>query len=662
MAMIAAAFFAVVYAPVPLSLAGEDEVPAPAVSGFADIAPAAMVVDMAKRERKQPSASGETFQTAMKLYDEGRLDEAQTILEKIAQENPYDRDSRRMLKSILSMKRKLAARDQNIVERDRILDVRRAWQPLDHVRDEKEGGAENARDARAKWMEEKLQQKIPEINFTDAKLRDVVAYLAKISGINILLDDDRASQGEETVEEIEAGEKPTPSKDESSGAGAFASGVTIALKDVPLIEALNYILTPKGLKYRIDEYAVVIASAQKLESGEMETRNYHLASGIGTFVSVRKAKSAAKEDLTPEKVNSLTIKDVLEQSGIPFPEGSKIFLDARTGTLIVRNTPGNLATIEKILGALDVTPFQVAIEAKFVDINEDMARELGLESFLTRNLPITYTRDPNLVVGASAGNATRGQFPSSTVANEGFSRGLRYLETAAGVPRGNIFSFASVLTQPQLQLVLHALDQSGMANVLSAPKVTTANNQQAKIEVVTEIFYPTQFEITPATTNDQGSVVTPPVVIPGGFVSRNVGIQLDVTPSVGSDKKTINLTLIPEVSTLAGWQDFGITVGANFPAIPILQPIFTSKNVTASIVINDTETVVLGGLIKDETTTQADKVPVLGDIPFLGGAFRTNTEVSTKKNLLIFVTAYLLSPEGETINGPYYKKTKIFNP
>lgn len=624
--------------------------------------PAEKVVDLSQRRRQKPAPPQGTFQDAMKLYNDGKLDQAQAILERIAGENPVDKESRRYLKSILSMKRKLAARDQHIVQRDRILDVRRSWLPIERSGEEALSQEGDSSTARQKWMEERLRQVIPEINFNDARLSDIIAYLSKLSGINMILDEELGDTGEEYVEEIEAGTDQAQNAGNRPGQGkGGGAGVTIALKNVPLIEALRYILTPMGLKYRVDEYAILISTPAKLESGDMETRYYHLASGSGTFVSVRKAKQGIKQT-TESKESTLTIKEVLEQSGVPFPPGSKIFLDARTGTLIVRNTPGNLAVVEKIVGALDISPFQVAIESKFVDIEESTARELGLESFLTRNFPLSFTTNPNDVISASAGNANAGQFTNSTVANEGFSRGLRFLQTAAGAPRGNVFSFASVLTQPQFQLVLHALDQSGMANILSAPKVTTANNQQARIEVVTQLYYPTQFEITPATTNDFGTVITPPVVIPGGFTSRDVGITLEVTPSVGNDRKTISLTLIPEVSTLAAWQDFGISVGSNFPAIPILQPVFTSKNVTASIVINDTETVVLGGLIKEDTTTTADKVPVLGDIPFIGGGFRSNTSTSTKKNLLIFVTAYMLSPEGETIKGPYYEKTKIFNP
>ena len=204
-----------------------------------------------------------------------------------------------------------------------------------------------------------------------------------------------------------------------------------------------------------------------------------------------------------------------------------------------------------------------------------------------------------------------------------------------------------------------------MANVLSAPKVTTVNNQEAKIEVVTEIIYPSEYEITPATANAAGTVITPGVAIPGGFTTRDTGVILEVTPSVGSDRKTISLTLRPEVSALFGWSDFGVLAGPNnlgTNAIPVLQPIFTSQNVSTNVIVRDGDTVVLGGLIREDTTTTDDKIPILGDIPGLGRAFRNESSTSTKRNLLIFVTAYLLTPEGETVREPRFEKTKIFNP
>ncbi len=598
---------------------------------------------------------------AIKLYDEGKLDEAQAAFETNVKANPSDTISRRYIRSILSIKRKMAHMDENVLERDRILDVRRAWIPIDRsgeAQDKNSAGGGNG--ALASAVRERVKQVIPQIDFTDAQIRDVLSYLSKVGGINMVFDE---------------GGNGDVSK-------ALASRITIALNNVPLSEALKYILSAKGLTFRLDDYAIVISSPSRLKSVEMETRYYHLSSGNGTFSPHKfgadkkgfdtEDSFEASQDTDSEAdavtTASLTIKDVLEQSGVPFPSGSKIFLDQRTGVLLVRNTPGNLAIIEKIISALDVTPYQVAIEAKFVDVVESAARELGLEAFLTGDFGVTKQGGINdLTIHSDANNPVFGQYRTAGDGRGGISKGIRFLSEAtnANNPAGNIFSFAQTLTQPQFQVVLHALEQSGMANVLSAPKITTVNNQEARIEVVTEIIYPSTYEVTAATTSAVGAVITPGVAIPGGFVTRDTGVILTVTPSVGTDTKVISLGLKPEVSALSSWNNFGIAAGPGAlgsNAIPILQPVFTTQTVSTNVMVRDGETVVLGGLIREVTDTRDDKIPILGDIPGIGRAFRNESETTSKRNLLIFVTAYLLTPDGQTVRTPRYPKAKIFNP
>ncbi|MFC2149543.1 hypothetical protein ACFLQ8_02465, partial [Candidatus Auribacterota bacterium] len=574
------------------------------------------------------------MERAIKLYNAGKLDAALKVFESVQRDDDRNLMAKRYIKNIIVEQRRLTERDEFLVQKDMILDVRRSWLPIGGPKAEPSGesafGAQRVKSKQLIEMEKKSQQIIPEINFTDARLGDVVKYLSEVSGINIILDEDISSSvgsGKyEAPEEIGVGEEGR--YEAVSGGGSGSDRVTIHLKNVPLIEALKYILSAKGLKYRLDEYAILISTPARLERVEMETRYYHLSSGSGVFTS------AARKDITDEGDEamlgrsieaeaSMTIKDVLEQSGVPFPPGSKIFLDQRTGTLIVRNTPANLAVVEKILGALDVPPFQVAIEAKFIEVAEGVVQELGIEAFLNNNFNLKYKyRGTGTGVQAplSARNPSTGIL-SNTGANASnpnqearFTDGLRFVNNMF-VPgttdpfgtgtflrsTGGIFSIAT-LSQPQLQFILHALDQCDVANVLSAPKVTTVNNQQARIEVVTEVIYPSEFEITPPTTNNNGNVITPAVVIPSAFTTRDTGIILEVTPSVGADRKTINLTLIPEVSELTSWMDYGIPAGNNFNRVPVLQPFFTTRNVTTSVIINDGETVVLGGLIRDQTT------------------------------------------------------------
>jgi general secretion pathway protein D len=158
-------------------------------------------------------------------------------------------------------------------------------------------------------------------------------------------------------------------------------------------------------------------------------------------------------------------------------------------------------------------------------------------------------------------------------------------------------------------------------------------------------------------------VTTPPVVTPGSFETRETGVILNVTPTVGPDGYTIDLVMVPEVSELVDWIQYGSSVsiprtdpitglfsGDQSFTFNIPQPIFASRNVTTSIVIWDGQTVVMGGLIREDLVKVKDKIPLLGDIPVLGRLFRSEGSYSQKKNLLIFVSARLVDPAGKPIH------------
>ena len=136
------------------------------------------------------------------------------------------------------------------------------------------------------------------------------------------------------------------------------------------------------------------------------------------------------------------------------------------------------------------------------------------------------------------------------------------------------------------------------------------------------------------------------MIFPESFETREVGVILNVTPTVGPDKYTIDLPLAPEVAELVDWIQYGT------PPFNIPQPIFASRNATTSIVIWDGQTIVMGGLINEIITRFDDKIPFIGDLPIVGRLFRSEGEASRKRNLLIFVTARIVDPAGQVVNKP----------
>jgi general secretion pathway protein D len=263
-------------------------------------------------------------------------------------------------------------------------------------------------------------------------------------------------------------------------------------------------------------------------------------------------------------------------------------------------------------------------------------------------------------------------------ANGGVTKGLRFFGTDSESKQtlqgggqgtlGSIASFASVLTNPDLTMVLHALEQNGNADLLSAPKVTTRSGTEATIKVVTEYIYPTTFEVQGGSlqanngnNNNSAGIVQETTVVPQDFAMREVGVILNVLPEVSPDGNMINLTMKPSVVTEPIWYQYGSTVrraDGSTMQMNMPQPFFQLRNIETQISIYDGATVVMGGLITEAVEKANDKIPVLGDIPFIGALFRSKSEKSVKKNLLIFVTAKLVDPAGRLIRTQDQDLTK----
>jgi len=440
------------------------------------------------------------------------------------------------------------------------------------------------------------------MDFDKVGLKSVIAFLAQESGINIV-----ASQ-----KVLEA-----------------SPVVSARFKDTGLDEVLKYITKNLGLIYRVDKDVVWIASPEEIANEPMETRIYYLNKGGGLFTEFSPMTSSSSDTGlggSSAQINKvLTIEDTLKEV-IPWPADSKITYDKRLNALIVRNTPQNLQTLEDIIYNMDVEPLQVLIEARFIEVDITDTKELGIDWSLTQGA-YPFKRDSSGDFKAGLNQNTGVDFSSFARAAEGFN-----------------FNYLGMLSNSQFQAVLHALSDNNKVKTLSCPRITTLNNQLATIKVVDEWIYPTRYEFEILQVPGQLPSQTPTYQyqnVPKDFLRRDVGLILKVIPAVGADKKTINLSLIPEVSQ-------GIQNGFQYTGNVTL-PKFTSRNLSTSVVVTSGDTVVLGGMITETRTKVLTKVPILGDVPLIGGLFRKNQDSTERKNLLIFVTAKVLSSSGEEV-------------
>ncbi|PYS71715.1 MAG: hypothetical protein DMF73_10175, partial [Acidobacteria bacterium] len=395
----------------------------------------------------------------------------------------------------------------------------------------------------------------------------------------------------------------------------------------------------------------------------------------------------------------------LKSMGVQFPE--VIFADGHrerasasfwphSGTLIVRNTQDNLDMVDALVDQANLSqPKQVEIESKFVEINQNNLKELGFDWLLG---PFSLNGKV-FGAGGTAGNGAPvnsadfpfvdpatgkpiGQNPVTNGNRSGnFAISANALDAllmpglgqVAGVAPG-IFGLSGVFTNPQFQVVIRALNQKKGIDLLSAPKVTTKSGQRAIIEVVREFRYPrtyTQPQV-PSISSSTGTTfiggVVPVVVAPTtpqDWETRNTGVTLEVEPVVGGDGNTIDLNLVPQVVEFEGFINYGSPInaigvntigGVISTSVPIEltpnvinQPVFSTRKVTTSVSVADGQTVVLGGLMREDVQKTEDKVPILGDIPLVGRAFRTNVEQHNKKNLIIFVTARQITTYGAPV-------------
>jgi general secretion pathway protein D len=211
------------------------------------------------------------------------------------------------------------------------------------------------------------------------------------------------------------------------------------------------------------------------------------------------------------------------------------------------------------------------------------------------------------------------------------------------------------------------LSQKKGIDLVSAPRVTSKSGQRALIEIIRDFRYPTEFE-PPQVSASNGSQFTPAIPnTPAGWETKHTGITLEVEPTVGPDNYTIELVLAPRVIEFEGFINYGNPINATVQYVDPLniiprpsgtfevtpntmnQPVFSTREVITQVSIYDGQTVVLGGLMREDVQKVQDKVPILGDIPLAGRLFRSNVDQHIKRNLVMFVTAGLMDPAGQPI-------------
>ena len=491
--------------------------------------------------------------------------------------------------------------------------------------------------------------------------------------------------------------------------------ITLTLSNIPLGAALKYVTNLANLKYKVDQYAVTVVPLSTptdvLLVKNFNVRPGFIGRGpAGGGAGALDAAGGGPGAGAGAIAGKIDAKEFLIAQGVAFGPGSSASYQAATSKLVVKNTAENLELIGELISASEQgSPAQVDIEAKFVEITQNNLKELGFDWLLGKfnvNQGGVYGgggtagTSPSLVGTdytfnqAAVTDRTGRQFAQGPVGNNPVTGGNRsganaisanavdaLLFGAAGSSRmaPAIFSLAGIFTDPQFQLAIRALNQKKGVDLLSSPRVTTKSGQKANIEITRDFRFPTEFDppqipqqvgatggaagggLVGGSSQPQIFPVTP--TTPTTFETKKVGVTLEVEPTIGPDGYTIDMTLKPEVVEFEGFINYGSpiqTTSLNALGQPqvnvvtpnvINQPIFSVRTVTTSVSIYDGSTVVLGGLIREDVQKVEDKVPLLGDLPMVGRLFRSSVDQHIKRNLMIFVSARLLTPSGEPVRS-----------
>ncbi len=423
------------------------------------------------------------------------------------------------------------------------------------------------------------------LNFQDIETRAVLQLLADTSDLNIVVSD------------------------------SVQGNVTLRLQNVPWDQALDILLTTKGLDMRRNGNVILVAPAEEIaarERAELEAIQAleTLEPLRSEFIQVNYAKAADLASLISSGDSNSLISD----------RGS-VAIDERTNTLLVQDTSVRLENIRRLVTTLDIPVPQVLIESRIVIVNDDYSRNLGVRfgGTLVRDnsgdglLSFTGTSagsDAIVQSGIANINNTGTPFPVTTPPID-----QRYnVNLPVANPAGQ-FALAILDSDFLVDLELSALQAEGVGQIISTPRIITANQKEGRIEQGVEVPYQESSSSGATTTQFKEAV-----------------LSLTVTPQVTPDNSIIMDLFVTKDSV---GELVASATGGFVPSID-------TRSVVTTVLVKDGQTVVLGGIFETEERETINKVPVLGDLPVLGYLFRSTVTLNNQAELLIFVTPRIL--------------------
>lgn len=439
------------------------------------------------------------------------------------------------------------------------------------------------------------------MEFQDVEIRSVLDILAQFTELNVVASD------------------------------SVAGNITLRLINVPWDQALDIILKSKNLGKRENGNVILVAPATEL--AEQEAQELAAQQAVEAFSPLRteyiRLSYARAEDVltlisdgsgpsgngglgsTNNNLNSQDNNTLLSNRGT-------VTIDKRTNTLIIQDVADSIENIRKLIGKIDIPVRQVMIEARIVSATDTFSKEIGVSWGILSN---GAANNRNLLVGGSQQTladlkdfdiettTVNGQTVSYPSYNISRPDNLN-VDLGVSNPAGSIAFGLLGISDLMLDLELSALQADNRGEVISTPKILTADKQTAKVSSGTQIPYQ-EAAASGATTTS----------------FREAALSLEATPNITPDGK-IGLQLL-------------ITNGT--PTIINNQVAISEDSISTNVIVEDGQTIVLGGVFKNRTNNEVTKVPFLGDLPYIGRAFRRDVRSNNKEELLIFITTRLVN-------------------
>lgn len=538
-------------------------------------------------------------------------------------------------------------------------------------------------------IQEKLNRIIiPRIEFNNARLVDVLAFLSQKSQELDSLETDPARRGVNIV---------IDSSGSLEGRDLSEAPLTVRLANIPLSDALKYVTQQVDMKYRVENFAVKVIPESVNPDAGLIARTFSVPPGFISSVPGGAGGPAnddpfANDDaLTPNaavRVKRITAKEFLENNGINFPDGATAKFIAATSTLVVRNTAEELLNVENLVrSSVEGGSKMVQIGVKMISVEDRLLRQAGLDFLLGAS---NIGNTPRVFFGGGTdGNSFNPTSPqdysfvypgtSLPVGLNPLTSGLRTGDLAttqsiddvlnranpqAGASKApGVFSLAGVFTDPQFQMMVRLLSQQKGSDVLQSSSVLVKPGQVARMVQAREFIYPTEYDPPEIPNQFSGSGFVPATpATPTAFEMRELGSIFEVEPIVSGDNRQINLNVSIDLTDFVGFINYGTPIldsAVDRNGVPlvvtdnrILMPVFDVIRETTNVSIWDGNTIAIGGLISESLTQSEDKIPFAGDLPVVGKAFRSKTKDGTKRALIIFVKAVMVDPGGNPLNAP----------